>query len=293
MKIRSARMSDAKELTKLFEVYDVQVNGEVETTEEDTVDILKAVPDLESYSWLSEEAGKITGIAAMTNSSGDTYPSLVIADPEFHHQGIESQLIERMSRAIVKGTITVSSNNEYEHELFRENGFTPVRHWFNMKIDLQEAPTVDPGIPSGFTIETFKLNKDEEETHRAFEESFQTHFDYSPSSIEEFLKRTKREGFDPDLWLLLKEEEQIAGFVFCKRSTEKHAEITHLGVRPAWRKKGLGEILLNNAFQTLVNDGRPVIDLNVDSENGTGAVKLYQRVGMEINRHFIRYDKKV
>jgi mycothiol synthase len=293
MKIRSAEMSDSKELTRLFEVYDLHISGEIETTEEDTQDILKAVPNLASYTWVSETDGKVTGFAVMTNSGGDTYPSLVIAHPEFHHQGIESSLIDRMNGAIITGTITVSSNNEYEHALFGESGFKPVRHWFNMKIDLREGSQVDPEIPSGFTIEPFTLNKDEEETHRAFEESFQTHFDYTPSSLEEFLKRTERQGFDPGLWLLLKKEEQIAGFVFCKRSTERHAEITHLGVRPQWRKKGLGEILLNNAFHTLVNDGRPVIDLNVDSENGTGAVKLYQRVGMEINRHFIRYDKRI
>jgi mycothiol synthase len=293
MNIRNAAMSDVRELTMLLELYDVQTAGEIETTEEDTKQILNAVPHLDTHTWVAEEGGKMIGFAAVTESSGTTHPSLVVAHPEYQHRSIEKELIDQMTESIEGGTITVSSNNEYEHKLFAENGFQPVRHWFNMKIDLRMRPPVETKLPSGYKIETFQLGQDEEGTYKAFEESFQTHFDYSPSTQEEFLKRTDREGFDPSLWMLLKEDEQIAGFIFCKRSTHQHAEITHLGVRPGWRKKGLAKILLYHAFQTLLNENRSLIDLNVDSENGTGAVKVYENVGMELNRHFIRYDKKI
>jgi mycothiol synthase len=294
MDIRSANMPDVNEITKLLEAYDLHTAGEIETTEADTQQILSAVPNMETHTWVVRDGGKIIGFAAVTESSGSTYPSLVLAHPEHLHKGIEDELMEKMSQSIMEGTLTVSSNNDYEHGLFAENGFKPVRHWFNMKIDLrQKSPSGDMILPSGYKIEPFRLNQDEEDTFRAFEESFQTHFDYNPSTLEDFLKRTNREGFDPELWLLLKENDSIAGFIFCKRSTEQHAEITHVGIRPAWRKKGLGRTLLYHAFHVLFNEGRPVIDLNVDSKNGTGAVKVYESVGMKINRHFIRYDKKI
>ena len=53
-----------------------------------------------------------------------------------------------------------------------------------------------------------------------------------------------------------------------------------LGVRPAWRRRGLGEALLRAAFAELFARGRRRVGLGVDTENVTGALRLYERVGM-------------
>ena len=44
-----------------------------------------------------------------------------------------------------------------------------------------------------------------------------------------------------------------------------------LGVRPAWRRRGLGEALLRAAFAELFARGRRRVGLGVDTENVTGA----------------------
>ena len=55
-----------------------------------------------------------------------------------------------------------------------------------------------------------------------------------------------------------------------------------LGVRAPWRRRGLGECLLSTALHRLAERGLPRAGLGVDAENVTGALRLYQRVGMEI-----------
>ena len=60
-----------------------------------------------------------------------------------------------------------------------------------------------------------------------------------------------------------------------------------LGVRPAWRRRGLGEALLRSAFAELFTRGHRRVGLGVDTENVSGALRLYERVGM---RPLLRSD---
>jgi ribosomal protein S18 acetylase RimI-like enzyme len=64
-----------------------------------------------------------------------------------------------------------------------------------------------------------------------------------------------------------------------------------LGVRPAWRRHGLGEALLRQAFHDLYELGRRRVGLGVDAENTTGATRLYERVGMHVVWREDAYEK--
>ena len=57
-----------------------------------------------------------------------------------------------------------------------------------------------------------------------------------------------------------------------------------LAVRRPWRRRGLGEALLREAFVALGAAGKRRAGLGVDAENTTGAVALYKRVGMHVVR---------
>jgi ribosomal protein S18 acetylase RimI-like enzyme len=50
-----------------------------------------------------------------------------------------------------------------------------------------------------------------------------------------------------------------------------------LGVRPAWRKRGLATALLRHIFRDFQQRGATRVGLGVDGENTTGAVRLYER----------------
>ncbi len=62
-------------------------------------------------------------------------------------------------------------------------------------------------------------------------------------------------------------------------------------MRADWRKRGLGSTLLRHGFYRLQEQGFTTVGLEVDSENQTNAVSLYERAGMHIHRRYLIYQK--
>lgn len=116
-----------------------------------------------------------------------------------------------------------------------------------MGIELK-SNVLSPLWPKDITMRHYIPGADDEKVHQAFNEAFADHWNSHLSTLEEFLKRTEREGFHPSLWSLAMDEEEVVGFIFCKKDTDNKAEITHIGVRRSHRKQGLGLALLHHAF---------------------------------------------
>ena len=63
-----------------------------------------------------------------------------------------------------------------------------------------------------------------------------------------------------------------------------------LGVRKPWRRKGLGQALLQHAFGAYYERGMRKVGLGVDSQNLSGATRLYRKVGMHVHRRHVMYE---
>lgn len=70
---------------------------------------------------------------------------------------------------------------------------------------------------------------------------------------------------------------------------EHHRNV--LGVRPLWRRRGLAKALLRHSFRDFRDRGATRVGLGVDGENTTGAVRLYEHVGMRVVRRTDTYEK--
>jgi mycothiol synthase len=53
-------------------------------------------------------------------------------------------------------------------------------------------------------------------------------------------------------------------------------------VRPDWRRRGLGGLLLATALQSYRTAGYAQSSLTVDTANATGALELYERAGFAV-----------
>jgi ribosomal protein S18 acetylase RimI-like enzyme len=100
--------------------------------------------------------------------------------------------------------------------------------------------------------------------------------------------------FDPELWFLAMEGDEIAGFCLAKPADagdEAVGSIPTLGVRRAWRGRGIGLALLRHAFTDLRRRGKRSAVLGVDADSPTGALRLYERAGMRVVGRYLTYEK--
>jgi ribosomal protein S18 acetylase RimI-like enzyme len=102
-------------------------------------------------------------------------------------------------------------------------------------------------------------------------------------------------GYTPDMWFVAMDGDQMAGICICRREDTEDTEsgwVSELGVRRAWRKRGLGLALLKHAFAAFYTDGKKRAGLGVDASSLTGALKLYESAGMRVQRQFNQYEKE-
>ena len=106
---------------------------------------------------------------------------------------------------------------------------------------------------------------------------------------------TKAESFDPLLWFLALDGDEIAGFSLCRQdATDVNAGyVGTLGVRRPWRRQGLGEALLLHSFKAFRQRGWTRGTLGVDASSPTGATRLYERAGMRVYRDTVFLDRNV
>jgi ribosomal protein S18 acetylase RimI-like enzyme len=104
---------------------------------------------------------------------------------------------------------------------------------------------------------------------------------------------TKRENFDPSLWFLVFERDEIAGFSLCREDdADRNAGyVGTLGVRRPWRRRGLGEALLLHSFAAFRARGFTRATLGVDASSPTGATRLYERAGMTVYRDTVFLER--
>jgi len=183
--------------------------------------------------------------------------------------------------------------------LFREYGMKLIRHNFQMRIELTEVPPA-PEWPEGISVRTFRP-EDIEAVYRADEEAFKDHFGYIPQDFETGFRRFKHyfindRNFDPNLWFLAMDGDEIAGFSLCRPASWEDDSIgwvRSLGVRRPWRKRGLGLALLQHSFGVFYQRGKAGVGLGVDAENLTGALNLYKKAGMHVHRQYNLYEKEL
>ncbi len=175
------------------------------------------------------------------------------------------------------------------------HGYRAIRHSFRMRIDL-EAPPTEPVWPAGITVRTVEPGE-ERAVFEAVEEAFADHWEWTRGTFEEWAHfMVEANDFEPSLWLIARDEAaEIAGVSICRYAPGSPGLgwVRQLGVRPPWRRRGLGTALLVASFGLFWGRGTRAVGLGVDGENTTGAVRLYERAGMRVVHRFDSYEKEI
>lgn len=253
--------------------------------------------DLSSDSWLFEEGDRIAA-AGWVEKHHDTGIAIGIVHREWRGRGLGSQLVDRSEErlgAVGVGRIhavTLAPDVAAE-PLLTGRGYREVRRFWEMTIELGDEPPPEPRLPEGLQIEPFSSEL-APDFHRALEEAFSEHWEYQPSSFEEWWERQiARPDHDPSLWFLVRTDEEVAAATRNDPERSGGGWIGAIGVRPAWRGRGLAKALLQHSFREFHRRGQRRVGLGVDAENTTGATKLYESVGMVVDSEQVVWEKEI
>jgi mycothiol synthase len=223
--------------------------------------------------------------------------ALAYALPEYRGRGLSACLLrlaetrahERMRRNGLARIALQAARfhaNEPARELFTSLGLRYVRTFFQMQIELHERPAERD--VAGIEIRRFDVDRDAAGTHAALAEAFDDHWGHAYPDYAQWRHRMiDGEGsrFDAGLWFLACDGPEIVGAACCRAETPRDAsaaEVDALGVRRAWRGRGIGLALLGRAFVEFERRGIRRAGLTVDAESPTGALGLYRRAGMDV-----------
>ena len=188
------------------------------------------------------------------------------------------------------------STDETLAAAYRRAGYGIVRHSFQMRIELP-VEIEAPSWPAGISVRTYDAGADEARMYEATMESFADHWDFHRTPIDEWRRYSvERENFDASLWWLAEDGAEVAGV--CQNwwhfsGDKTFGWIGTLGVRGAWRRRGLARALLLHSFADFKRRGAARVGLGVDAENTTGAVRLYEGVGMHAVRRSDTWEKSL
>lgn len=168
--------------------------------------------------------------------------------------------------------------------LVKAAGLTPQRYYADLRRSLSEPL---PGLPAmpGISIVPWSEELDDR-VRLAHNDAFASHWGSEPRSAEDWAHG--RSMFAPT-WSFVAIDDasgEVAGYLVSGRYEQDWAlngfsagYVELLGVRPAWRGRGLATALLVTAMQAYVADGIDNAELGVDTENLSGALRLYTGLG--------------
>jgi mycothiol synthase len=219
--------------------------------------------------------------------------------PEWRRQGVGTALYERnvdRVRALAathdtaRQKVLGSWSNDRQTgriALLQKQGFEQVRYFFDMIRDLSE-PIPDVPLPDGLEIRPVTEENIRQVWH-ADVEAFKDHWGGFDDSDERLKSWMESPNFDPTLWIVAWDGDEIAGGNLNGIAKEENAA---LGVqrgwlhsvftRRQWRKRGLANALIARSLATIKERGMDFGVLGVDAENPTGALGLYERNGFKV-----------
>lgn len=182
--------------------------------------------------------------------------------------------------------------------LARSEGYAPVRHFFTMvRPTLDDIP--EAMLPDGLEVRP-ALPEHYRATWEAIQEAFRDHWGAFPATEWHYRNWLNDPTFDPTLWKVAWDGDQVAGVVLGvinaaenERFQRRRGWLEDIAVRRPWRKRGLARALIAVTLRALEERGMAEAALGVDTENLSGALRLYESAGFHVVKRFSAYRKPV
>jgi mycothiol synthase len=293
---RRPQLADAPAITDLVLIHDAQFLAAPDVTLGQIEALLRErTVDLESRAWLvHDSAGQLRAAALVyLDTAGDEAEIDVYPHPEVG-EGVTAWLLFQCLQAVgvarqVSGlrlpiTAGVHEGDSRSISQYEAAGLRRVRMFWRMGMHLpQQLP--DVALPVGYRLRrAVQTDSDLRAFHSATEAGFADHWRSHRRPYEVWIADLQGlAGHDPTLWWVVETAagEFAATMIGGHRMAELDAGFVYtLATVPQHRGRGLASALLRRAMRDAAEAGYGRLQLTVDAANPTGAVRLYESVGM-------------
>jgi ribosomal protein S18 acetylase RimI-like enzyme len=295
--IREVRPEDAPDILDLVVLCDIAEIGEPDYTIEDVEEDLARTT---LQGWVARDAdGVLQGHCWLEKRSHHTD---LISDVLIRPGGdrrLAARLLEQVRSAAREREpasglhMFANPNNRAKSTLLERAGATVVRHFRRMDIELPDAPApVVPVLPAGVELRPADRGEtDLRSVHHVINAAFLDHFGNQDSSYEDWAPgHIAGIWGDHTLWWIATVDGELAAAQIAGRYPEGGGHIADLGTLREFRGRGLGRALLLTAFAEFHRRGERKVSLGVDASNPSGAVALYESVGMSTHHQAALYE---
>jgi mycothiol synthase len=293
--VRQARREDLEPAVQVLNEHARRLHGVDDLAPDDLLNYWESPDvDLEQDILLAENAeGDVVGYADVGVQGDHVWLDIRSSEPRALPdllEAIERRAAEKKPGGKLMGY--TSADDESLRMLYEQSGYDLVRHSFRMRIDLDQDIR-PPEWPEGFSVRTLREGE-ERRVYDAQMASFADTWMFTPDPYENWVHWfVKDTAFDPSLWFLVEANDTLAGIVIARANENEPGLgwIRILGVIPEHRRKGLAQALLRHTFAEFARRGFAAVGLGVDAENPTGAVRVYERAGMHVERTHLIFER--
>jgi GNAT superfamily N-acetyltransferase len=293
-RVRPATVEDAPAINELVIAVDTDVQGWSDSTEAELLGWWRET-DLTGNSWVVEnESVAAYGVAVPHGQIADVDG---FVHPTMSGRGLGSWLLRQGEKRVrelgfSKVLTWCLAPDTAARSLFERCGYREVRRFYRMLVEHEGEPP-PPKWPDGFHVSSFAPG-DGPVFHATLNEAFAEEWNFVSKPFEQWAEnRINVPEFDPALWFIVREGADIAAALRGEPERGGAGWVGALGVRPQWRKRGLGLALLHHAFGEFYRRGQPRVGLGVDAQNPTGATRLYERAGMNVAYEAVAFEKEL
>ena len=286
---RHATLDDVAAICALVQAVDVEEYGAPDYDESDVADNF-ALEGLDPVrdTWIVESPdGAVVGHAGLWDKDPGR---LTAAECSVHPDApdLYPWLVERITeRAARHGDVTVhvsgAPTNLRRAAALEAAGYASVRVYQVMERPLDDLPPPPANVRQADDIRA---------VYDVQQASFADHHDFAPATYDAWRRMfVDTERHMPEHWWVADLDGEPAGMLIGTVHDGVQGWVRSIGVLDRARGRGIGTALLLRAFHGFRDAGLATVALSVDTENVTGALGLYERLGMTATKRYDVYER--